>query len=91
MSRQPFGLHLGYMPPLFFTATRCRDPFIRRQAITILHNSRPRERVWDSCALQESRREPWQSKSATYSCRDVRIMLVHQNFDTGTYIHTYAV
>lgn len=50
MSRQLFGPHLGYIPPLFFTTTRCRDPFIRQQAITVLHNSRPQERVWDSCA-----------------------------------------
>jgi hypothetical protein len=93
MSRQLFGLHLGYIPPLFFAATRCRDPSIRRQAITILHHSRRRERVWDSCAAARvaERVMAIEERGLFVSgCQDVlrsnRIMLVNQTFDTGTHI-----
>ena len=92
MSQQLFGLHLGYIPPLFFTATRCRDPVIRRQAITVLHDSRRRERVWDSCAAARvaERVMTIEERGLLVSeCHDVprsnRIMLINQAFDTETY------
>lgn len=40
---------LGLIPPLFFTATRCREPLIRRRAIDVLHSIRRTENLWDSC------------------------------------------
>jgi hypothetical protein len=93
MSRQLFSLHLGYIPPLFFAATRCRDPSIRRQAITVLHASRRRERVWDSCAAARvaERVMAIEERGLSVSgCRAVlrsnRIMLVNQTFNTGTCI-----
>ena len=45
-----FSFDLGYMIPLFFTATRCRDPFIRRRAIKILRSCPRQEGVWESVA-----------------------------------------
>ena len=93
MSRQLFGLHLGYIPPLFFAATRCRDPAIRRQAITVLHDSRRRERVWDSCAAARvaERVMTIEERGLVVTGgqdvpRSSRIMLVNQTFDTKTYI-----
>jgi hypothetical protein len=93
MSRQLFGLHLGYIPPLFFAATRCRDPCIRRQATAVLHNSKRRERVWDSCAAARIARRVMTIEErglVVSGCQDVprsnRIVLVNQTFDTDTYI-----
>jgi hypothetical protein len=92
MSRQLFSLHLGYIPPLFFTATRCRDPCIRRQAITVLHNSTRRERVWDSytaARIAERVVEIEERDLVVSGCQDVPmshgIMLVSQTFDANTY------
>ena len=39
----------GMIPPLFFTATRCRDLSIRKQAIDLLHSTARTERGWSSC------------------------------------------
>ena len=40
---------LGTIPPLFFTATKCRDLAIRQSAVEILHSMRIVERGWSSC------------------------------------------
>ena len=39
----------GMIPPLFFTATRCRDLTIRKQAVDLLHSTARAERGWTSC------------------------------------------
>lgn len=39
----------GTIPSLFFTATRCRDLSIRKQAIELLHSTARTERGWSSC------------------------------------------
>ncbi len=92
LSRQPFGLHLGFIPPLFFAATRCRDPLIRRLAITVLHDSRRRERVWDSCTaarLAERVMMIEEGDLVVERGNDVpaesRVLLVNQNFDAESY------
>lgn len=93
MSRQLFSLHLGYIPPLFFTATRCRNPCIRRQAITVLHNSTRRERVWGSFTAAKIAERVVQIEErdlVVSGCQDVpmsrRIMLINPTFDANTYI-----
>ena len=40
---------LGVIPPLFFVATKCRDPLIRHQALDLLHDTSRNERGWTSC------------------------------------------
>ena len=45
-----FSFDLGYMIPLFLAATRCRDPFLRRRAITALHAHPRQEGIWESVA-----------------------------------------
>lgn len=42
------SFELSPIVPLFVTACRCRDPVLRRRAVTILMNCRRREGVWDS-------------------------------------------
>lgn len=42
------SFELSPIVPLFITACRCRDPYIRRRAISLLLSFRRREGVWDS-------------------------------------------
>lgn len=42
------SFELSPIVPLFITACRCRDPLIRRRAISLLLSFRRREGVWDS-------------------------------------------
>ena len=47
-SRPGFTFDLGIVAPLYWTASRCRNPSIRRQAIAILRSSPRVEGVWES-------------------------------------------
>ncbi|KIW86909.1 uncharacterized protein Z519_12531 [Cladophialophora bantiana CBS 173.52] len=40
---------LGILPPLFFVATRCREPRLRHEALDLLHEAGVSERGWTSC------------------------------------------
>ncbi|KAL4908724.1 hypothetical protein BDW74DRAFT_173956 [Aspergillus multicolor] len=39
---------IGWMIPLFYTATKCRDRRIRRQALQLLESANHREGIWDA-------------------------------------------
>lgn len=41
-------IDMGWIPPLYFTATKCRDHWIRRQALELLESGSHREGIWDS-------------------------------------------
>lgn len=43
-----FSLNIGIVPPLYFVASRCRDPAVRRQVIHLLSICNRREGIWDS-------------------------------------------
>lgn len=43
-----FSFENGLVPPLYFTATRCRDPCIRRQALSLLSSTPRQEGIWNS-------------------------------------------
>jgi hypothetical protein len=43
-----FTFEIGVVPPLHVTATKCRDPFIRRQAVQLLFANPRQEGLWDS-------------------------------------------
>jgi hypothetical protein len=43
-----FTFDVGVVPPLHVTATKCRDPYIRRRAIELLFACRSQEGMWDS-------------------------------------------
>jgi hypothetical protein len=42
-----FSLDIGIIPPLHVTATKCRDPVVRREAIDLMFNSPRQEGMWD--------------------------------------------
>ncbi|KAI9815768.1 MAG: hypothetical protein M1827_002164 [Pycnora praestabilis] len=42
-----FSVEMGVIKPLSFTAARCRDPLIRRQALSLLYSHEYREGAWD--------------------------------------------
>ncbi|KAL9577951.1 MAG: hypothetical protein Q9212_006037 [Teloschistes hypoglaucus] len=49
LSQKPiFHLDLSLIGPLFTVAHKCRDPFIRRKAISLLYSAPRQEGVWDS-------------------------------------------
>ncbi|KAJ4268972.1 hypothetical protein NW762_003043 [Fusarium torreyae] len=56
-SETRYSVDIGVVPPLYYAALKCRDPFIRRRAITILQATPRREAGWDSlgasCVLEE--------------------------------------
>jgi hypothetical protein len=39
---------MGYIPPLYLVAIKCRDPITRREAISILEETNGREGLWDA-------------------------------------------
>ncbi|TQV92340.1 hypothetical protein V2A60_007029 [Cordyceps javanica] len=43
-----FHMHIGVVPVLYGIIHKCRDPSIRRRAITLMSRSRRLEGVWDS-------------------------------------------
>ena len=43
----------GLVPPLYFTATRCRDSWIRRQALSLLSSTPRLECIWNSEMLSK--------------------------------------
>jgi hypothetical protein len=50
-TRPAYSFDMGILPPLYYTAVRCRDPIIRRKALALLSASPRREGVWDSMVL----------------------------------------
>ena len=45
-----YSLDLGYLAATFFAAIRCRDPSLRRRAISVLESHSRREGMWESTA-----------------------------------------
>jgi len=43
-----FSFEVGIIAPLHVTATKCRDPVVRRQAVELLFESPRQEGMWDS-------------------------------------------
>ena len=48
-----FSFDTGLVPPLYFTATRCRNPWIRRQALSLLSSTSRQECLWNSEMLSK--------------------------------------
>jgi hypothetical protein len=46
-SKYSFTLDIGYIPPLYFTALKCRDPGLRRTAVDLLRRVPHIEGAWD--------------------------------------------
>lgn len=47
--RNRLWVDMGIIAPLFFVATKCRDPFLRREAVRLISSPR-REGTWDAQA-----------------------------------------
>jgi Fungal specific transcription factor domain len=47
-SNDAFSYEMRIIPPLYYTALKCRDPSVRREALSLLSSSSPREGLWDS-------------------------------------------
>lgn len=43
-----FTHDMEFVPPLHLVATRCRDPIVRRKAVSLLQKCKRREGLWDS-------------------------------------------
>jgi hypothetical protein len=46
-----YSFEMNILPPLHYCSTRCRDPKLRRKALTLLEDSPRREGMWDSAML----------------------------------------
>ena len=46
-----FTFEMGVIPPLYFTASKCRDPILRRTAVSLLQRSPSRESLWDAAEM----------------------------------------
>ena len=45
-TQPPFTFEWGVIPPLFFVATKCRHPTIRRRALSLLKKAPAQENLW---------------------------------------------
>jgi hypothetical protein len=48
-----FTVDMGFIPPLYYTAIKCRVPSIRRKAVNLLLAAPHREGVWDGIMVAE--------------------------------------
>ncbi|KAH0272092.1 hypothetical protein KCU91_g6926, partial [Aureobasidium melanogenum] len=49
VSNKPrFSLNMALIPPLYLVSIKCRDPIIRREAISMLEEMNGREGLWDA-------------------------------------------
>ncbi|MCJ1405962.1 hypothetical protein MMC19_000027 [Ptychographa xylographoides] len=46
-SLQHFSFEMSFMPPLYFTALKCRSPSLRRRAVALMKQSSRNEGFWD--------------------------------------------
>lgn len=51
--RNGFTVEMGYIPPVYYTALKCRVPRIRRQAVRALRAAPHREGVWNGSILAD--------------------------------------
>ena len=46
-----YSFEMNILPPLHYCSTRCRDPKLRRRALSLLEDTPRREGMWDSAML----------------------------------------
>ena len=46
-TKPTFSLDMGIIPPLYYTALKCRDPIVRREAVSLISQNPHREGIWD--------------------------------------------
>lgn len=52
-TRNGFTVEMGYIPPVYYTAIKCRVPQIRRQAVRMLRAAPHREGLWNGSLLAD--------------------------------------
>lgn len=52
-TRNGFTVEMGYIPPVYYTAIKCRVPQIRRQAVRVLRAAPHREGLWNGSLLAD--------------------------------------
>ncbi|CAI7615424.1 unnamed protein product [Penicillium discolor] len=52
-TRNGFTVEMGYIPPVYYTAIKCRVPRIRRQAVRALRAAPHREGLWNGSLLAD--------------------------------------
>lgn len=67
-----FTLEMGFIPPVYFTAIKCRVPRIRRQARNILRSGLHREAGWDRQLISEVVFKVIQMEEGDFYCADDR-------------------
>lgn len=47
-----FNFEIGLIPPVYFCATKCRDPLLRRKALELMRQAPTRESLWAAVATE---------------------------------------
>ena len=84
-----FSIDMNIISPLYSVAHRCRDPLIRRKAISLLYAAQRQEGIWNSVVTARVAERLMEIEEAGLgeikSCEDVprwaRITSVHVDFD----------
>ncbi|CAG8908949.1 unnamed protein product [Penicillium egyptiacum] len=71
--RRGFTVEMGYIPPVYYTALKCRVPRIRRQAVRALRAAPHREGVWDGTILADVLEEIIRVEEGDFYAGDVRV------------------
>jgi hypothetical protein len=69
-----FTVEMGYIPPVYYTALKCRVPRIRRQAVRTLRAAPHREGVWNGLLLADVLEEIIAIEEGDLYAGDVRII-----------------
>lgn len=99
-----FSFHDNVIPPLYYTALRCRHPRLRRTALALLENLArvsPREALWDARYLAPVAKrvmelegsespEPGAASSSGGSAWDVSAEPNMQAASGGSYLHPHS-
>lgn len=67
-----FSFETGVVPPLYFTATRCRDRQVRRQALALLSATARQEGLWNSSMMANIAERFILTEERLYSLEDTR-------------------
>ncbi len=86
-----FSIDMNIIAPLYSVAHRCRDPVIRRKAISLLYGVQRQEGIWNSILTARVAERLMEIEEAglgeIQSCDDVpewaRVTDVHVHFDQG--------
>ncbi|OQE30865.1 hypothetical protein PENFLA_c002G09023 [Penicillium flavigenum] len=71
--RSGFTIEMGYIPPVYYTALKCRVPRIRRQAVRALRAAPHREGVWNGSILADVLEEVIRVEEGDFYAGNVRV------------------